>query len=147
MNVNKYQINTPDNLVTPAMLFYEDYIAENVRKAIEIAGDPGRLWPHTKTHKTRELTALLIKQGVTRFKCATIAEAEIAASCSPTDIILAYPLVGPNVSRFVALQQAYPETRFWAIGDHIEQIKCLAQTAEAAGVEINFLVDVIKITG
>ncbi|MDD3231123.1 MAG: alanine racemase, partial [Oscillospiraceae bacterium] len=105
MDVNLYKISHADELVTSVLLYYKDYIIENIKKAIAIAGDPQRLWPHVKTHKTRELIYLLIEQGVTRFKCATIAEAEMVASCGPTDIILAYPLIGPNVTRFLALQR------------------------------------------
>ena len=95
-----------------------------------------------KTHKTRELISLLIEHGVTRFKCATIAEAEVVASCGPTDIILAYPLVGPNVARFLALQQNFPNVRFWSIGDDLEQLRRVSDAAQAAGTTIRFMADV-----
>ena len=104
MDAAMYRVSHSDELITPVLLYYKDYIIQNIQKAVAIAGDPQRLWPHVKTHKTRELISLLIEHGVTRFKCATIAEAEVVASCGPTDIILAYPLVGPNVARFLAAE-------------------------------------------
>jgi D-serine deaminase-like pyridoxal phosphate-dependent protein len=38
-----------------------------------------RLRPHAKTHKSKEATQLLIEAGIQKFKCATIAEAEMLA--------------------------------------------------------------------
>lgn len=46
---------------------------------IDIAGGPARLWPHIKTHKMAEVVQMQIEAGIDRFKCATIAEAEMAA--------------------------------------------------------------------
>lgn len=142
MDASLYQVSQSSELITPVLLYYKDYIIQNIEKAVAIAGDPQRLWPHVKTHKTRELISLLIRHGVTRFKCATIAEAEVVASCRPSDIILAYPLVGPNVSRFLALQNAFPEVRFWSIGDDLDQLKRVGTAAEAAGGRVRFLADV-----
>lgn len=142
MDASIYQVAHADQLITPVLLYYKDYIVKNIEKAVAIAGDPKRLWPHVKTHKTRELISLLIEYGVTRFKCATIAEAEVVASCGPSDIILAYPLVGPNISRFLALQNAFPDVRFWSIGDDLEQLKRVGAAAVAAGTKVHFLADV-----
>lgn len=142
MDAAMYRVSHSDELITPVLLYYKDYIIQNIQKAVAIAGDPQRLWPHVKTHKTRELISLLIEHGVTRFKCATIAEAEVVASCGPTDIILAYPLVGPNVARFLALQQNFPNVRFWSIGDDLEQMRRVSDAAQAAGTTIRFMADV-----
>ena len=142
MDAAMYRVSHSDELITPVLLYYKDYIIQNIQKAVAIAGDPQRLWPHVKTHKTRELIHLLIEHGVTRFKCATIAEAEVVASCGPTDIILAYPLVGPNVARFLALQQNFPNVRFWSIGDDLEQLRRVSDAAQAAGTTIRFMADV-----
>ena len=142
MDAAMYRVSHSDELITPVLLYYKDYIIQNIQKAVAIAGDPQRLWPHVKTHKTRELISLLIEHGVTRFKCATIAEAEVVASCGPTDIILAYPLVGPTVARFLALQQNFPNVRFWSIGDDLEQLRRVSDAAQAAGTTIRFMADV-----
>lgn len=78
-----------------------------------------------------------IEAGIDRFKCATIAEAEMAAKAGAKHLTLAYPLVGPNIKRFAALQAAFPEVEFFAIGDDHEQIRKLGQTCKA-----NVLMDV-----
>ena len=137
-----YRFASQDQVITPALIYYKEFMVRNIETAIRIAGDAKRLWPHTKTHKTRELTELLIAHGVTRFKSATIAEAEVAASCGPTDIILAYPLIGPNIARFVALKKAFPDVRFWAIGDDLDRVEELGRAAVEAGTAVDFLVDV-----
>ena len=45
--------------------------------------------------------------------------------------------MGPNIKRFAALQAAFPEVEFFAIGDDTEQIRKLGQTCKA-----NVLMDV-----
>lgn len=142
MDKTRYLFEGREEMITPVLLYYKDYITENIKKAIRMAGDSERLWPHVKTHKTRELISLLIDHGITRFKCATIAEAEITASCGPSDLLLAYPLVGPNISRFLALQREFPGVRFWAIGDDPEHVRQLGTAALAAGMRVRFLADV-----
>ena len=69
---------------------------------IDIAGGAARLWPHIKTHKMAEVVQMQIEAGIDRFKCATIAEAEMAAKAGAKHLTLAYPLVGPNIKRFAA---------------------------------------------
>ena len=64
-------------------------------------------------------------------------EAEMAAKAGAKHLTLAYPLVGPNIKRFAALQAAFPEVEFFAIGDDTEQIRKLGQTCKA-----NVLMDV-----
>lgn len=138
----RYAVQGVGEIPSPALLYYKDLIAENMEKAVAIAGDPARLWPHVKTHKTRELLSMLIARGVTKFKCATIAEAEVAASCGPSDVLLAYPLVGPNISRFLALSRAYPDVRFFAVGDDLAQLALLGEQARALGITVPLLIDV-----
>ena len=142
MDASIYQVADADKLISPVLLYYKDFIIKNIERAITIAGSPERLWPHVKTHKTRELIQLLIAHGVTRFKCATIAEAEVVAACTPSNIILAYPLVGPNISRFLDLQNVFQNVRFWSIGDDLEQLKRLGETAVANGSKVHLMVDV-----
>src|SRR5437588_8784860 len=97
------------SVFSPALLFYKDLIHRNLIRAVEVAGKPERLRPHVKTHKTREIVRMELDSGVTKHKCATLAEAEMLASCGIKDILLAYPLVGPNCARMARLARAYPD--------------------------------------
>ena len=64
---------------------------------IAIAGGTRRLRPHVKTHKMAEVVRLQMALGITKFKCATIAEAEMVADCGVLDVLLAYQPVGPGM--------------------------------------------------
>ncbi len=80
----------------PALIFYKDIIRQNLTNAVRMVGDPARLRPHMKTHKTREIIKMALEAGVVKHKCATLAEAELAASRGVPDVLIAYPIVGPN---------------------------------------------------
>lgn len=124
---NLYQIAGEEELLTPCLIYYEDLIRKNTDRIIEMAGgDPERLWPHIKTHKSLDMTKLLLSYGIHKFKTATIAEAEMCAMAGASDIVLAYPLIGPNRERLVRLSLAYPKIRFYAIQDDMDQIRQLS---------------------
>ena len=53
--------------------------------------------------------------GVLKHKCATIAEAEMLAMADVPEVLIAYPLVGPNLHRFARLVRKYPRTEFAAV--------------------------------
>jgi len=136
-----YTVTNVDQVPSPALLVYPDRVEENIRRMIGIAGGVDRLRPHMKTNKLPEVVRMQIDQGITRFKCATIAEAEVAAMCSAPDVLLAYQPVGPNVQRFVQLVKKYPATTFSALVDDDGTIRALSQAATAAGVTLGLFLD------
>ncbi len=138
----KYEIKDTSEIITPQLVYYKDIIIENIRKAINLAGSAERLWPHVKSHKTAGMVKLQMEMGIKRFKCATIAEAEMVADCGAEDILLAYPLVGPNIQRFISLEEKYPRLRFWAIGEDYGQLALLSEESLKKGVITRVLLDV-----
>src|SRR4026208_2429923 len=94
-----YSVPTVDRVPSPALLVYPDRVEQNIRGMIEIAGGVARLRPHMKTNKLPEVVRMQIDQGITRFKCATIAEAEMAAVSGAPDVLLASQPVGPTGNR------------------------------------------------
>ena len=142
MDKSIYALEDTLNLASPALIYYKDIILENTRRTIEMAGGGERLWPHVKSHKTSEMIRMQIDLGITRFKCATIAEAEMTAEAGAGHIILAYPLIGPNVSRYLKLAEAFPKTVFYAIGDDLIALSVLAGESCRMGTSVNLLVDV-----
>jgi D-serine deaminase-like pyridoxal phosphate-dependent protein len=126
---------------SPALLVYPDRVAQNIRRMVDIVGDVQRLRPHVKTTKMREVVQLHLDQGIDRFKCATIAEAEMSASAGASDVLLAYQPVGPNIARFVRLGQALPATRFSAVVDDEATVDALSAAAVGAGVTLRLFVD------
>ncbi len=121
------RLKNPEAVPSPALLFYWDQIESNINAALQIAGSADRLRPHVKTHKCSEIVRLQISKGIRKFKCATVAEAEMVALAGAPDVLLAYPAVGPTIGRMSALAQKYPNTVFsllvesaeaaWAIAD------------------------------
>ena len=138
----RYRIHNTNEILTPALIYYKDIIEDNIQKMIRTAGGAKRLWPHVKSHKMQAMVELQISKGITKFKAATIAEAEMAAEAGASDVLLAYPLVGPNIPRFLKLEKKYRETCFWATGDNIKQLDILGSLAKQQHIKVNFLVDV-----
>ena len=142
LNAAQYAIENMETLDSPGLVYFHDIIVENTEKAIALAGGAERLWPHVKSHKTRELIAMQRAMGIARFKCATIAEAQMTAQSGGEDIILAYPLVGPYQQRFLTLVAMYPGIRFYAIGDDVEQLASLSEKSLAMGTRTRALLDI-----
>src|SRR5829696_1796566 len=107
-----FQIGNVDEIESPALLLYVDRIEENLERMLHMAGGAPRLRPHIKTHKLPELISRQLARGIDKFKCATIAEAEMAAGCGARDVLLGYQPVGPNTERVCALIQRFPQMRF-----------------------------------
>ena len=137
-----YRIRNVESLSTPALVFYEAKIRWNIVRMGEILGGFGRLRPHIKTHKCREILDMQIQSGVTRVKCATPKEVHFAAQAGVRDILLAYPIVGPLAPHVAAIQRDYPEVALHVLVDHPANVEPLARSCAAAGVEVGALVDV-----
>lgn len=136
-----YLIGNTDQLDSPALVIYPDRVQANIQRMIAMAGDPARLRPHVKTHKSPDTTRLLIKAGIRQFKCATIAEAEMLAICGAEDVLLAYQPVGPKILRFTALIQKYPSTRFSCLVDDSDTAAMMAAVFSANHLEVPVYID------
>lgn len=139
---NWYEVSNLVSVESPGLLFYLERIQENIRRMIAMAGGPERLRPHLKTHKTRELLQLQMELGIRKFKCATIAEAEMAASAGVPDLLLAYQPVGPSVRRIVELIRRFPETRFAVLFDDASAVRTLSEAVAAAKLSLSVYLDV-----
>jgi D-serine deaminase-like pyridoxal phosphate-dependent protein len=136
-----YKVSNVDEVASPALLVYPDRVEENIRRMIQIAGGVERLRPHMKTNKLPEVIRMQMAQGIMKYKCATIAEAEVAAACSVPDVLLAYQPVGPNVHRLVQLVKKFPSTRFSALVDDGGAVEALSRAASQAGVTLDLFLD------
>ena len=141
-NHDWYLINDVIEVNSPSLLVYPDRIESNIRKMIEIAGNVDQLRPHVKTHKMSEIIKLQMKYGIYKFKCATIAEAEMVAGCGAQDILLAIQPVGPNVERFFRLKQEFRNIKFSCIADNEEVIIQLSDMARKTGSKTHVWLDI-----
>jgi D-serine deaminase-like pyridoxal phosphate-dependent protein len=136
-----YAVENIDEIDSPALLVFADRVQENIARMIRYAGGPEHLRPHVKTHKMAEVIRLQVAAGITKFKCATIAEAEMVAQCGAPDVLLAYALVGPKVQRYAALAAKYPRTRFSALVDDESEVAPAGAAMKAAGATVELLID------
>jgi len=136
-----YTVHHPELIDSPALLVYSDRVRQNIRTAIHMVGDPSRLRPHIKTHKTREVIEMLQDAGVNQFKCATIAEAELLGLTNAKDVLLAYQPVGPKLQRFIHLIQAYPSTLYSCLVDNPVAADSISEAALAASLIIPVYID------
>jgi D-serine deaminase-like pyridoxal phosphate-dependent protein len=137
----RYGINDPAELLSPALLVYPKLIRQNLQGMIALARSPARLRPHLKTHKMAEIVRMAEALGIRKHKCSTIAEAEMAAVAGATDVLVAYPLVGPNVKRFAQLMRGYRGTTFRATVDNGDAARELSAAARGLDRSVPVLID------
>ena len=136
-----YHLLHPERLLSPSLVIFEEIVRANLDAAIAMVGDVDRLRPHVKTHKMRAIVALQESLGLHKHKCATIAEAEMIAQAGGRDVLVAYPLVGPNLGRFTRLVRAYPQTTFRALVDDPEMARALSKAAAGLDRPVPTLLD------
>jgi D-serine deaminase-like pyridoxal phosphate-dependent protein len=137
-------LSLPENaaeIPSPALLIDLAAVDRNLARMVSIAGGVSCLRPHLKTHKLPQLVHRQLALGITKFKCATIAEAEMAACCFAPEVLLAGQPVGPSVRRLIALVQQFPETRFSTMADDESAIRELSRQAAHARVTLEIFLD------
>ena len=88
MDKDWYRINNVEDIPSTSLVVFPRRIEENIKLMIKIAGGTEKLRPHIKTHKIAEIIKMQLDQGITKFKCATLSEAELLAKCNAKDILL-----------------------------------------------------------
>ena len=137
-----YSIKNVSEISSPAILVFPDRISSNIMKMIEIAGSPERLRPHVKTHKMAEIVQLQMEKGIGKFKCSTIAEAEMAAGCGAKDILLSMQPVGPNLERFFLLKRKYKDIKISCIADNQTDVENIRKSAKKYGLVTHIWLDI-----
>ena len=88
-----------------------------------------------------EVAQLMLTAGISKFKCATIAEAEMLAMAAAPDVLLAYQPVGPKLKRFIQLIQKYPPTKFSCLVDNIDMATGISTEALFSHLVIPVYID------
>ncbi|HEX6847263.1 MAG TPA: D-TA family PLP-dependent enzyme [Chitinophagaceae bacterium] len=141
MSESWYEISNIEELDSPALVVFPERVKHNIQLAIDMIGDVARLRPHIKTNKSAEVATLMLNVGITKFKCATIAEAEMLAQCRAPDVLLAYQPLGPKLNRFISLVKKYPGTKFSCLTDNISAANEQASVFNAAQLTIPVFMD------
>ncbi|HUZ58669.1 MAG TPA: D-TA family PLP-dependent enzyme [Hanamia sp.] len=137
-----YQLNDPDEIDSPALLIYKDRVASNIQTMINIAGGAKRLVPHVKTHKMGEIVKMQLAAGISQFKCATIAEAEMLAKAGSKNILLAYQLNFTKAKRYLTLIKKYPLIEFASLVDNFDSAKMLNDLFKKVKKIANIFIDI-----
>ena len=83
-------------LDTPAVIVDLDVMQRNLSRMANYCREHNlRLRPHTKTHKIPELAHRQVESGATGITVAKLDEAEVMIDAGLSDLLIAYPIVGP----------------------------------------------------
>lgn len=140
--MNPCELRQPQNVLSPCLLVAPDIIRQNLQECIRIAGSVQRLRPHVKTHKTPEIVEMQLQMGIVKHKCATLSEAQMLAQTQASDVLLAYPLVGPSIARFCEMVGQFPKCRFTAVVEDRQTLAELERHFSSHGTSIDVMVDV-----
>ena len=137
-----FQIENTEDLISPSLLVYPKRIRRNIELMIEMAGGTEKLRPHIKTHKMEELVRIQQSYGIQKFKCATIAEAELLGVCEAEDVLLTMQPVGSQISRYFKLLKNYPKTNFSTLVDNHATLNQMVDLAKNEGFTISLWLDI-----
>ncbi len=136
-----YHIQNMDTIDSPALIIYKERVERNIHQVISMIKNVDNLRPHVKTNKIAEVCKMMMDEGITKFKCATIAEAEMLALVNAKDVLLAYQPVGPKVNRLVQLVKTYPSTHFSCIIDHFNAAEFLSSNFSKNKLVLDVYID------
>ena len=138
-----YEINNIENIDSPALVIYQERILENISCLKQMVNNEvDRLRPHVKTNKIAEVCQMMRDAGIYKFKCATIAEAEMLAMIGAEDVLLAYQPVGPKANRLLQLSKKLPGTTFSCVVDNLQSAQYLSALYAENELSVNIYIDI-----
>lgn len=141
-NSNWYELSDNSKVLSPSLLVYPQRIQQNAELMLHIAKKPERLRPHIKTHKMVEIIQLQLELGISKFKCATLPEAEILAKAGAKDVLLAMQPVSVQLEKFTELMVKYPRTDFSTLVDSMVSRNAFEEVALAKDIRIALWLDI-----
>ncbi|MES2794336.1 MAG: D-TA family PLP-dependent enzyme [Bacteroidota bacterium] len=136
-----YNIININELDSPALVVFPDLVKRNIKTALEMVGEVSRFRPHIKTHKTIEVIQLCQELGIQKYKCATIAEAELLGICKAQDVLLAYQPIGKKTERLANLIEKYPQTKYSCLIDNEAVANDLSKIGKKKGLIFEVFID------
>ncbi|MFB0945998.1 MAG: D-TA family PLP-dependent enzyme [Spirosomataceae bacterium] len=137
-----YQINNIQDLDSPSLIIYQEMMQSNIAKMIEIAGSAERLMPHVKTNKSVNVVKAMMAVGINKFKCSTIAEAEMLGIAGAEKVLIAHQLVGPKIKRLLKVIANYPQTNIASLVDDLQLISKMHTLFSESGKMARVYIDV-----
>ncbi len=141
-NPEWYRLTDTTDVISPSLLVYPERIEKNIQRMVEMAGGTEFLRPHIKTHKMAEILQMQMHHGIQKFKCATIAEAELLAKCGADDILLAMQVVCANMRRYFRLMETFPESKFSTLVDNLKTLNEFIAESETRNTKFTLWMDI-----
>lgn len=135
-----YELENADEVPSPGLMIFPDRVRKNLLRMVDWAG-ADRLRPHVKTHKLPQIIQMKLDVGITKFKVATIAEAEMTAATGGRDVFVAYQMAGPNRQRLIDLMLKFPATKFSTLADDPAVVRALSAEAIRRDIQLDVFVD------
>ena len=127
-------------LETPAVVVDLDVMERNLSRMADYCREHQLLLrPHTKTHKIPELAKRQIASGATGITVAKLGEAEVMLNAGITDMLIAYPIVGPEKTRRLA--RLAEQARITISLDSAEVARGISDAATREGTKIGILIE------
>jgi D-serine deaminase-like pyridoxal phosphate-dependent protein len=127
-------------LETPAVIVDLDVMERNLSRMAEYCrAHDLRLRPHTKTHKIPELAKKQIESGATGITVAKLGEAEVMLAAGITDVLIAYPIVGPQKTQHLAT--IAEQAKVTVSLDSVEAARAISTAASERGSTVGVLVE------
>ncbi|GGF18648.1 D-TA family PLP-dependent enzyme [Echinicola rosea] len=136
-----YEIKDVEAIDSPVLAVYPKRVKSNIGRLKSMVKEVSQLQPHIKTVKCLEVVKMLMDAGIDKFKCATIAEAEMLGMAGAKEVLIAYPMVGPKVDRMIKLMLVYQDTEFSCLVDCPEQARHLSAHTYQADVYLRVFMD------
>lgn len=138
--MNWYQIKNIETTDSPALIIYKDRVQQNIQSFIQMK-EVEHLRPHVKTNKISEVCKMMLDAGITKFKCATIAEAEMLAMINAPDVLIAYQPTQTKAKRLLQLVKKFPATNFSCLIDDTTNAENISEIFAAENLVLNVFID------
>ena len=133
-----YEVEGSQTLSTPSLLIYTEMIEANISAALRMMnGDANRWRPHLKTAKLGYTMSRLVARGVRAAKCAITLELAAALDAGMEDVVIAFPLMGPNAARAREIAAAHPDRRISTLVESADQLDEWRASAVGVFVDLN----------
>jgi D-serine deaminase-like pyridoxal phosphate-dependent protein len=138
LRLSEYAVHDVDQILTPALLIYPERVDRNIQATLQmVGGDPERWRPHIKTAKLAATVRRFLDHGIRNFKCATSLELLTACREGAADVLLAFPITGPNAERTREIAAQYPRTRVSVLVESSEQAALWRDSEGGIFIDVN----------
>jgi D-serine deaminase-like pyridoxal phosphate-dependent protein len=133
-----YEIPDVNNLLTPALLIYRDYVRSNIEATLRmLGGDPNRWRPHIKTAKLESVVAAYVQAGIKQFKCSTTLELLTACRAGAKDVLFAMAATGKNADRVKQISADFPGVRVSVLIETEAQVRAWLNNGIGVFLDLN----------